>query len=534
MLVKIMIKVRQIKVDIEDKNIETIKRKTIEKLKINKSDLLDLKIIKESIDARKKETIHYSYEVNVLIKNEKEVLKKNKSKDIEKIKEEIYKFQVTGTKKLSNRPIIVGSGPAGLFAAYLLAEHGYNPLIIERGEKVEDRIKSVEKFWETGILNKNSNVSFGEGGAGTFSDGKLNTLISDKENRIRKVFEIFVEFGAKEEILYIQKPHIGTNILRKVVINMRNKIISMGGEFRYNTTLTDIGIENGKIKHIIVNNNEKIECDVLILAIGHSARDTFKMLYDKRINMKSKPFAVGIRIQHPQDMINKSQYKEYWDKLPNASYKLTYTTKAKRGVYSFCMCPGGYVVNASSEENLLAINGMSNYERESKNANSAIVVTITPDDFGCNPLDGIKYQRELEKLAYEKGNKNIPVQLWKDFVNKKISTTFGDIKPVFKGNYKFADLNEVLPIYICDALKEAIHYFDTKIKGFGREDSIIAGIESRTSSPVRIERNEKYISNIEGIYPCGEGAGYAGGITSAAVDGIKVAEKISELYKNNI
>jgi len=522
-----MIKVRQIKVNIEDKSIEKIKKKVIEKLKINKDDLIELNIVKESIDARR--DIHYSYEVNVKLKNEDKI--KIKSPDIEKITEEKYSFLIKGTKTLTKRPIIVGSGPSGLFAGYLLAENGYRPIIIERGEKTEDRIETVEKFWETGILNKESNVSFGEGGAGTFSDGKLNTLISDKENRIKKVFDTFIECGAPKEISYLQKPHIGTNILRKVIINMRNKIIQMGGEFRYNTKLTDIEIENEEVKSIIVNDNEKIECELLILAIGHSARDTFKMLAERNISMKAKPFAVGVRVQHPQEMINKSQYKEYANKLPNASYKLTYTTTEKRGVYSFCMCPGGYVVNASSEEGLLAINGMSNYERESKNANSAIVVTVNTSDFGNNPLDGIEYQRKLEKLAYQKGNKNIPVQLWKDFKENKLSTEFGEITPIFKGNYSFANLNEILPDYISKALKEAIPYFDTKIKGFGRDDTIIAGIESRTSSPVRIERNDMFVSNIKGIYPIGEGAGYAGGITSAAIDGIKTAEKIAETYK---
>lgn len=526
-----MIKVRQIKVGIKDKSFDEIKKKTADKLKIKLTDILDLKIVKESIDARKKENVHYSYEVNVVLKNEFDVLRKNKSIDVEETKEEKYNFVTLGQESLSARPVIVGSGPAGLFAAYLLAEHGYNPLVIERGEKVEDRVKSVEKFWETGILNSESNVSFGEGGAGTFSDGKLNTLINDKENRIRKVFETFVECGANPEILCVQKPHIGTNVLRNVVVNMRNKIIEMGGEFRYSTLCTDIEIEDNKIKSIIVNNNEKIYCDVLVLAIGHSARDTFKMLYEKNIVMRAKPFAVGLRIQHPQDMINESQYKEYKDVLPNASYKLTYTTENQRGVYSFCMCPGGYVVNASSEEGMLAINGMSNYERESKNANSALVVTVTPDDFGNHPLDGVEFQRKLEKIAYEKGNKNIPVQLLKDFKENKISTSFGDISPIFKGNFSFANLNEVLPEYVCSSLKEAISYFDTKIKGFGRNDAILAGIESRTSSPIRIERDECFNSNISGIYPCGEGAGYAGGITSAAVDGIKVAEKIAEIYK---
>lgn len=529
-----MIRVRQVSVNVDKSSIEDIKNNTAKKLKINPNDILNLSINKESIDARYKPDLYYIYEVDIEVKNENAILKKNKSNDILRTPNEEYSFNKCGSTNLKTRPIVVGSGPAGLMAAYMLSKKGFKPLIIERGEKVEDRVNTVNKFWEDGILNTNSNVQFGEGGAGTFSDGKLNTLVKDKEHIGKEVFRIFVESGAPSEILYVNKPHIGTDLLRNVVINIRKKIIEMGGEFRYNTILTNIYTKNNKLVKIEVNNEEIIECEVLILAIGHSARDTFKMLYENNIVMKPKPFAIGVRIQHPQDLINKSQYGvEKHEKLGSASYKLTYHTSNNRGVYTFCMCPGGYVVNSSSEEKRLAINGMSNHARDSKNANSAILVTITPDDFGNNPLDGIAFQRKLEELTYNLGNGNIPVQLFKDYKENVITKSFNTVEPIFKGNTKFANINEIFPDYMNIALKEGIEAFGHKIKGFNMDDAILAAIESRTSSPVKIERNEEGISNIEGIYPCGEGAGYAGGITSAAMDGIKTFQFIASKYKSN-
>ena len=525
-----MIRIRQIKIEIAKNNLNEIKKYIAHKLKIKDSTIKTIKINKQSLDARRKNNICYIYEVDAEIENEKNILKKNISKDVFESPIEKYHFNACGKEKLNNRPIVVGSGPAGLFTAYLLAQYGYKPIIIERGKKVEERVKSIEEFWKTGKLDFNSNVQFGEGGAGTFSDGKLNTLVKDKEFRMKKVFEIFVKHGAPKEIMYVNKPHIGTDILRDVIINIRNEIIKNGGEFRYDTKLTNIIFNNNKLESIEVNNHEIINCDVLVLAIGHSARDTFEMLYKNNLEMTSKPFAVGIRIQHSQELINKSQYGNFSDMLEPASYKLTYKA-GTRGVYSFCMCPGGYVVDASSEHNRLAINGMSNYKRDSSNANSAIIVTISPKDFGPNALDGIKFQRTLEEKAYKVGQGKIPIQLYKDFCNNKVSKEFKSIKPVFKGNYTFANLNDIFPSYISDSLKEGIAYFDTKIKGFGSDDAILAGVESRTSSPVKIIRNEEYNSNILGIYPCGEGAGYAGGITTSAMDGIKMAEMIAKKYK---
>ena len=527
-----MIRIRQIEIDVNQDSQENLLKKICFKLNLKNDNIHFFKIHKKSLDARRKPALKFIYEVDVSCDFEDKILKK-KDINILKTPDENYILPTKGNSLLKNSPIVVGAGPAGLFAAYLLAQEGYKPLIIERGEKVEDRVQSVEEFWKTGNLKINSNVQFGEGGAGTFSDGKLNTLTKDPNHRMRKVFEIFVECGANEDILYDYKPHIGTDILRKVVQTMRNKIIDMGGVFRYQTCLTNIIKQDNKIMAIEINHQEQIPCEVLILAIGHSARDTFQMLDMQKVKMTPKPFAVGVRIQHPQMMINESQYGiNDPQKLPPASYKLTYTTKSGRGVYSFCMCPGGYVVNASSEEGMLAINGMSNHSRESENANSAIVVSVTPDDFGNKTLDGLEFQRRLEHFAFQIGHGNIPIQLYGDFKEKRLSKEFGSIKPIYKGNYQFADLNEIFPDYITESLKEGIDYFGRKIKGFDRIDAILAGIESRTSSPVRIERDENLESSVQGLYPCGEGSGYAGGITTAAMDGMKVAEQIISTYQS--
>ena len=532
-MVNIMIRVRQVKVNVRNDNKEEIIKQLVKKIKISENDIKELKIVKKSLDARFKPNLYYIYEIDILVDNEEKILKKNVScNDILVSPIEKYEMPVIGDKLLSRRPIIVGSGPAGLFCAYLLSEMGYKPIVIERGERIEERVKTVEKFFNGGKLNSSSNVQFGEGGAGTFSDGKLNTLTKDKYNRFRKVFETFVNCGANDDIMYSHTPHIGTDVLRNVIINMRNKIISMGGEFLYNSCLTDINVVDNKITSIVINGSEIVDTNVLVLAIGHSARDTFEMLYKKGIDMNSKPFAVGIRIEHPQEVINRSQYGDnYYSELPPANYKLTYKSSNGRGVYSFCMCPGGYVVNASSEEGRLAINGMSYRARDGVNANSAIVVTVDNKDFGDHPLDGIKYQRDLETRAFELGKGKIPIQRLQDYYDNVNSLELGNVMPVFKGEYSLTNLNKLYPEYLNTALKEAIINFGNKIKGFDDGDSIIAGVESRTSSPVRINRDDCFVSNIEGIYPCGEGAGYAGGITTSSVDGIKVAEAIINKYK---
>lgn len=525
-----MIRIRQIKIPVSDDTEINYKKKCASRLHIKPSDIKNISIHKKSIDARKKPNIFYVYEFDVETTSEIEILNKNNDKDIFKTVDENYYFPHSGIEKLTKPITIIGSGPAGLFAAYILTENGYPVNIIERGEDVDSRVKTVEQFWDNNILNENSNVQFGEGGAGTFSDGKLNTMVKDPYHRQKKIFDIFIECGAPQEIAYLNKPHIGTDLLRKVIKNMRNKIISNGGTITYNSCLTDLVIKDNHIEKIEINHEQKIDTDILLLALGHSARDTFNMLYKKGLEMKAKPFAVGIRIQHLQKMINDSQYGNI--NMPPSSYKLTYQAKSGRGVYTFCMCPGGYVVNASSEKNRLAINGMSNYARETENANSAIIVTITPDDFGHHPLDGIEFQRKLEKAAYEIGLGNIPIQLYGDFKKNIKSKSLKEIKPVMKGKYQLSNIREIFSDSICEDIIEAIENFGQKIKGYNKESSIIAAIESRSSSPVKIIRDEFGESNIKGIYPIGEGAGYAGGITSAAMDGLKIAEEIAKKYTN--
>lgn len=530
-----MIRVRQIKVNVKDDNEEVLLSLVSKKLRIKKDDIISYVINKKSLDCRYKPDLYYVYEVDVDVMDEGRILRVfKKDNDVLLTLSKEYKLASKGDRKLNKRPIIVGSGPAGLFCGCLLSLMGYCPIILERGECIEDRVNTVNKFFNDGIINKESNVQFGEGGAGTFSDGKLNTLTKDSFNRGRFVFDTFVECGASSDILVSNMPHIGTDVLREVIVNLRKKIILNGGSIIYNSCLTSINIVDNKIKSIEVNNSKIIDTDILVLAIGHSARDTFRMLYDKGIMMESKPFAVGIRVQHNQDMINRCQYGDNYDKsLASASYKLTYKASNGRGVYSFCMCPGGYVVNASSEEGRLAINGMSYSKRDSGVANSAIVVTVTKDDYGNGVLDGIEFQRRLEEKAYKLGKGMIPVQLLVDYYKNVETRELGSIKPLFKGKYSFANLNELYPLSINTALKEGFINFGKKIEGFDSDDTVIAGIESRTSSPVRIVRDNEFVSNIEGIYPCGEGAGYAGGITTSAIDGIKVAEAIINKYNNN-
>lgn len=522
-----MIRVSNIKIPVSDKDQELSIKSYLYK-KIFHKEIGNFKIIKKSIDARHafNNIVNYVYDITIELDDENSYINKN---NVSKYIHEEYIIPKLNNN-INKNVCVIGFGPAGLFSSYILVKAGLKPIIFERGKKIEDRIKDVEDFWNSNKLNKESNIQFGEGGAGTFSDGKLNTMIKDKL-RQEFVFKTFVECGAPEEILYISKPHIGTDILRNVITNMRNKIIELGGEIHYESKLTNINIENNELKSIIINESDEYKTDKLILAIGHSARDTFKML-NNSLKMDPKAFAVGIRVQHRQEDINKNQYGINYKYLPAADYKLTYQTKDGRGVYSFCMCPGGFVVNSSSIDGKLCINGMSNHERNEENANSAIVVTVSPSDFGNNIFDGMKFQEELEKKAYIEGKGLIPISLYKDYKLNQMSSSFGIIKPIFKGGYNFANINNIFPEYINKSLKEAIDYFGTKIDGFNNEDVIIAAVEARTSSPIRILRNDNLESNIKGIYPSGEGAGYAGGITSAAIDGIKVAEAIINQINN--
>ncbi len=518
-----MIRISQIKVEVTLNQEENIQKALQKKLRTNPID--NYKIIKRSIDARDKNKIFYVYEIDVNIPYELEFLKNNKDRNISLSTFNLYSFKPQNVNK-NIRPIIVGFGPAGLFTAYILILNGIKPIIIDRGCDVDTRVKDIEEFWQTNNLKPNSNIQFGEGGAGTFSDGKLNTSSKDKEGRNRFVLESLVKFGANPDILINNTPHVGTDILRKVVKNMRKYLISEGATVRFNTLLTNINIKDNKITSIEVNKEEIIPTDHLILAIGHSARDTFRML-SNYLNMEAKPFAVGMRIMHPVSLINESQYgTKYKDLLGAANYKLTYQSSNNHGVYSFCMCPGGYVVNASSEPKRLAINGMSNYLRDSNISNSAIVVTVNESTFGKNLFSGLEFQEKLEEKAYILGHGLIPIQLLKDYYQNIPSTKLGSITPEIKGKYNLTNLNDLLPKELNNALKEGIKNFGTKIKDFDHPDAILAGIESRTSSPLKILRDENYHSNIKGIYPCGEGAGYAGGIMTSAIDGMKVAEAL--------
>lgn len=527
-----MIRIQQLKLNIEHSEAD-LKKKISKTLHVKEDALLSFRIKKRSLDARKKPELYFIYTVDVEVQGEKQILKKNKNKDITLAKEKVYLLPENGTIPLKHRPVIIGCGPAGLFCGYLLAEKGYRPIFIEQGKRVEERKADVEEFWKTKVLNPDSNVQFGEGGAGTFSDGKLNTLVKDSFGRNLKVLETFVKFGAPEEILYINKPHIGTDILMGVIRNMRESLIDMGADFFFSTKVTDFMFENHalkslELKDLQADQKKILDTDLAVLCIGHSSRDTFKVLHECGIEMQPKSFAVGVRVEHEQKMINHSQYgKDEVKGLKAAAYKLTANLENGRGVYTFCMCPGGYVVNASSEEKRLAVNGMSYHARDSKNANSAVIVTVTPKDYGDgDALSGVAFQRSLEEKAYALGNGRIPVQRFEDFRKNEVTKSFGSITPSMKGEYCFANVRSIFPEELSDSLEEGILCFDKKIPGYACNDALVSGVESRTSSPVRIVRGETMESNMEGLYPCGEGAGYAGGIMSAAMDGLKVAESI--------
>ena len=540
-----MIRVNQVKMKPEHTMLQ-LKEKIVQLLHIKEDEILSFSIVRQSIDARKKPEIFYNYVIDVTIKEEQKKVKRLKSNQINLINPVTYQFPKCGGKKLPHSPVIIGSGPAGLFCGYFLAQHGYRPILLERGCDVDDRIQLVEHFWKTGILDGNTNVQFGEGGAGTFSDGKLNTLVKEKEGRNKMVLQTFVQFGAKESIIYDAKPHIGTDVLCNVVKEIRKEIIRLGGQVRFQSKMTDVIIENGQVTGIVINEKETLSCEQLVLAIGHSARDTFSMLYEKDIPMEAKSFAVGLRVEHPQTTINMSQYGiQEPRELGAAPYKLAAQTSVNRGVYSFCMCPGGYVVNASSEPGRLAVNGMSYSGRDGQNANSAIIVAVSPEDYESeHPLAGIEFQRRLEERAYQLGNGKIPVQTYGRFrdcvetgqsekemlADNRKQPILEQFSPSSKGEYVFADVSRIMPTDCNRAFVEGMERFGKMIEGFNGEDVLLSGVESRTSSPVRLPRDINLESVIKGIYPCGEGAGYAGGITSAAMDGIRIAEVIAKEY----
>jgi uncharacterized FAD-dependent dehydrogenase len=531
---------------------KAIKEALLKKLRVSSENLVSFKVSKQSIDARKKDDVKVVFSVDVVLKNEAGFIKKNRDKDIVQIGNGIIRDTpvISGDNKTKKKVIVTGAGPAGLFCALKLAEAGFEPILMERGEDVDKRIGSVNDFWQGKPLNPSSNVQFGEGGAGTFSDGKLNTMVKDSDGRMSEVYRTFVRFGADESILYINKPHLGTDKLTGIVKGIREKIIELGGKVRFSSRVTDIIFED-KIRAVVTSDGKVTECDALVLALGHSARDTFEMLDKKGVAMEQKPFAMGVRVQHPREYIDRLQYGKFHEFLPAADYKLTYTKPDERSVYSFCMCPGGYVVNASSETGRLAVNGMSYSGRDSSASNSAIVVQINTSDFpGSDVLAGIRLQRSLEENAFKAAGGKIPVQKLSEFAGvylenviknkdnntdlilqayKRISVDsyFDENTPECKGLWTYSDLNKFLPGYMSESILKAFPHFGNMMKGFDSGNTLLLGLESRTSSPVRIKRGEDLQSiNVKGLYPCGEGAGYAGGITSAAMDGLRVAESI--------
>lgn len=526
-----MIRLRDITLPFDHKE-EALASSILERLGIPDDQLLNFTIVHKSIDARRKNRIITVYTIDIEVKNEAKVLLRF-SQNPQITTSPCMNYQLPTVGNIQGpSPVVVGSGPCGLFVTLLLAQMGFKPILIERGKKISSRVKDVQNFWHKGQLDPESNVQFGEGGAGTFSDGKLTTQIKDKYNRSRKVLEEFVRAGAPEEILYQAKPHIGTDNLVKIVKNLRNTIISLGGQVRFETKLTGIKIKDGKVAGAIVNDSETIETDTIALASGHSARDTFEMLAQLDIPIEAKPFSIGVRIEHPQSLIDKAQYGKFASHqlLGSADYKLVHHCENGRSAYTFCMCPGGEVIASSSEFGGVVTNGMSCYSRNNFNANSALLVGVTPRDFGStNPLAGIEFQRKWERKAFETGGNNYfaPVQLVGNFLSGRPSNSLGGVCPSYTPGTTPCDLAECLPEFVLETLRLAIPQMDKKLNGFAMNDAVMTAVESRSSSPIRIVRDETFQSPaIKGLYPAGEGAGYAGGIISTAVDGIKIAEAI--------
>lgn len=525
-----MIRISNIKAGLET-NLKVLKQLTAEIIGY-KGNFVNFRIAKKAVDARNKNNVHFVYSFDITLADENEFLKKCDYAFAEKISEPFY--LLPQVKKTSLRPVIIGSGPGGMLAGIALAEAGLCPLIIERGRPVAERQKDVKAFWSGGVLNPDSNVQFGEGGAGTFSDGKLMSGIK-KDAYTAKVLSELVAAGAPEEILYLAKPHIGTDKLAIVVRKIREKIVSLGGEYRFQNRLEEMIIREGKLVGLKIRDEKgalyDLEAEKVILAIGHSARDTFEMLYTAGAEMMQKAFSVGARIEHKQSLIDKSQYGKFvgHQALGAADYKLAFHKKDGRSAYTFCMCPGGTVVAAASESGRLATNGMSEYARDKENANAALLINVNPEDFGgLHPLQGMYFQRELEEKAYVFGGSNYqaPAQLVGDFLKNKASVRLGEVRPSYLPGVTLTDLNLCLPRFVTETMREGIVEMDKRLHGFASTDAVLTGVETRSSSPVRIVRDENYESNIKGLYPCGEGAGYAGGIMSAAVDGLKCAEKL--------
>lgn len=503
-----------------------IEKQLLKKLNISKKDLFSWRIHRRSVDARKQKVL-FSYVLDCSVRNEKRHLK---NKDVQITPDESYNFPTSGDQKLESRPVVVGFGPAGIFASLLLAQAGYKPIVLERGSEVNQRYEKVQTFWKTGKLDTECNVQYGEGGAGTFSDGKLTTRTKDK--RARKVLEELVNFGAKEDILIDQHPHIGTDAFMEILPRIRKEIERLGGTFYFDTKLEDIVVEENQLKGIQLQ-GKVIPCSAMILAIGHSATDTIMMLHDHGVEMENKPFAIGVRIEHRQEYINEAMLKEYAhdERLIPARYQLTYMASNHKGVYTFCMCPGGYVIPCSCQEEQLVVNGMSYASRSGENANSALLVQVNESDYGQELFAGLKYQEELEKKAFQMGKDYKAVcQLAKDYLNHKVTESLEEVKPTYELGYTFDDLNQLFSDEVNKALHEALVDYERKVPGFVENGAILSAVESRSSASIRIHRNEELMSNITGIFPSGEGSGYAGGIMTSAIDGIRCAESLIQKY----
>ena len=512
---------------------DDLRNAILKRLNINAEELTDFSIFRRGYDARRRSAISLIYTLDVAVKNEAALLKKLQgTPHINITPDTSYHFVAHAPAELTDRPVVVGTGPCGLFAGLLLAQMGFRPIILERGKAVRERTKDTFGLWRQNKLDPESNVQFGEGGAGTFSDGKLHSQIKDPRHYGRKVLNEFVKAGAPPEILYVSKPHIGTFKLVGMVEEMRATIESLGGEIRFKSRVNDILIDQHQVSGVVLSSGETIATRHVVLAIGHSARDTFEMLHKRGVYVEAKPFSIGFRIEHPQSLIDRNRFGDYAGNpiLGAADYKLVHHASNGRSVYSFCMCPGGTVVAATSEPGRVVTNGMSQYSRNERNANSGIVVGITPEDFPGGPLAGIEFQRRWESRAYQLGgsNYNAPVQLVGDFIAGRPSTKLGKVSPSYTPGVTPTDLSSALPEYVIAAIREALPAFEKQIKGYAMQDAVLTGVETRTSTPVRIKRNEHFQSiNTTGLYPAGEGAGYAGGILSAAVDGIEVAEAVA-------
>ncbi|MDZ7595893.1 MAG: NAD(P)/FAD-dependent oxidoreductase [Thiobacillus sp.] len=513
---------------------EALRAAILKRLELTDDALVGFSIFKRSYDARKKHALLMVYAVDVEVRDEATLLKKFRNdRHLAPTPDMEYQFVGHAPENLTERPLVVGFGPCGIFAALVLAQMGFKPIVLERGRAVRERTQDTWGLWRKHVLNPESNVQFGEGGAGTFSDGKLYSQIKDPKHLGRKVLTEFVKAGAPDEILYVSKPHIGTFRLVGMVETMRHEIEKLGGEIRFQQRVTDVLIEDGRIRGVTLASGETLESHHVVLALGHSARDTFEMLHARGVHMEAKPFSIGFRIEHPQSLIDKARLGPNAGNplLGAADYKLVHHAKNGRTVYSFCMCPGGTVVAAASEPGCVVTNGMSQYSRNERNANAGIVVGITPADFpGDDPLAGIELQRKLEARAFELGggNYDAPAQLVGDFIEGRASTQLGSVEPSYQPGVHLTDLTTALPDYAIEAIREALPAFDQQIKGFAMKDAVLTGVETRTSSPVRITRGDDYQSvNVKGLYPAGEGAGYAGGILSAGVDGIRVAEAVA-------